>query len=86
MKGASRTYQELIEKVMPSDPAPETNLRSAWNLSSIYTASAGLYRRTGESAKAEEMESRRLQLWREWDHKLPNNQFVLRQIAAAASN
>jgi hypothetical protein len=43
---------------------------------------AVLYRRIGRPDRAAAFESRRLELWRQWDGKLPNNPFVLRQIAA----
>ena len=42
---------------------------------------ADVYRRAGESVKADEMNERRLKLWRQWDGKLPHNEFVQRQLA-----
>jgi hypothetical protein len=60
-----------------------TDLRHANGLSRIYRDLGNLHRRAGHSAKADALDQRRLDLWRYWDHKLPNNPFVQRQLAAA---
>ena len=60
------------------------DLRDAPKLSSIYEALSKLYQRSGDTPKAEDMEARRLELWRHWERKLPNNSYVIRQIAASA--
>jgi tetratricopeptide (TPR) repeat protein len=73
-------YEDLLDKVMASDPEPFTDLRNVPQLSRLYESLAGLYRRIGDAAKAESMESRRLELWRHWDRKLPHNAFVRRQL------
>lgn len=83
---AIETYEQLLDKVMASKPEPLTDLRDAAKLSRLYEASAGLYRRAGQTERAESMETRRLELWRHWDRKLPNNAFVRRQLAATASS
>jgi hypothetical protein len=51
-------------------------------LASLYQSLASLYRRTGDTAKAETMAAQRIDLWRQWDRKLPNNTFVRRQLQA----
>ena len=51
-------------------------------MSKLYEALEGLYRRTDDRNKAEGMKARRLNLWRQWDRKLPNNPFVQRQLTA----
>ncbi|HEV2349072.1 MAG TPA: protein kinase [Terriglobia bacterium] len=79
---ASQLYEQLLDEVMAANPQPLSDLRDAPRLSRLYEALARLYRRTGNPSKAEEIESRRVQLWREWDRKLPHNQFVLRKIVA----
>jgi tRNA A-37 threonylcarbamoyl transferase component Bud32/tetratricopeptide (TPR) repeat protein len=81
---AIATYEQLLDKVLASKPEPLTDLRDAAKLSRLYEASAGLYRRAGQNGRAESMETRRLELWRHWDRKLPNNVFVRRQLAATA--
>ena len=82
---ATELYEQLLKQVTSTDSAPLSDLRNAPRLSRLYQALASLYQRTGDSAKADEIEGRRTELWREWDRKLPNNQFILRQLAASAS-
>src|SRR5262249_62178176 len=79
---ALELYEELLDKVMAAKPDALNDLRDAPKLSQIFEALAQLYRRTGDAVKAETLEDRRRQLWQHWDRKLPNNPFVLRQIAA----
>jgi len=80
---ATETYEHLLDKVMLAQPDSFNDLREAPKLSSHYAALAALYRRAGDTAKATDMESRRVDLWRRWDSKLPNNPFVRRQLEAA---
>ena len=75
-------YEELLAQIMASNPEPESHLDAATDLSNIYRAMAQLHRRAGQSSLASAIESRRLDLWKHWDRKLPNNSFVRRQIAA----
>jgi hypothetical protein len=79
-------YEELLAKIMASNPKPETDLEDATDLSNIYRGLAQLHRRIGQSSLASGFESRRLELWQQWDRKLPNNSFVRRQIAAVPAN
>jgi tetratricopeptide (TPR) repeat protein len=79
---ATEMYEQILDKVMATKPDALNDLREAPKLSSIYEALNGLYRRTSETLKAETVEARRVELWRQWDRKLPNNPFVLRQLAA----
>jgi tetratricopeptide (TPR) repeat protein/predicted Ser/Thr protein kinase len=73
---ALEDYRELLEKAMASQPNPEGDLRQANDLSRIYGALAGLYRQQGDPGQAESLDTRRRDLWRAWDRKLPNNAFV----------
>jgi serine/threonine protein kinase len=73
-------YQGLLDRARGAKP--ETSLVDAVNLSGIYRSMSALYRRTQRAELASALETRRLELWRRWDRKLPNNPFVLRQIAA----
>ena len=75
-------YEELLGKVMLSEPAPETSLTDAIQLSRLYAAMGGLNRRIGRDDRASALEARRLDLWRRWDTRLPNNTFVRRQLDA----
>ena len=80
---AVELYEQLLSHVMAAQPRAFDDLRDAARLSQLYASLASLDRRIDQVPKAQEMESRRLELWRAWDRKLPSNQFVLRQIAAA---
>jgi tetratricopeptide (TPR) repeat protein/predicted Ser/Thr protein kinase len=74
-------YEELLNKITASKPDTLADLRDATELSQFYAALAGLYRQTHDSAKAESINAQRREVWHYWDRKLPNNPFVLRQIA-----
>lgn len=77
---AADNYQELLQKVIAD---PQNDLRDAAKVSSLYVALASVDHRLGRTGQAAALESQRLQLWRQWDRKLPNNPFVDRQIADA---
>lgn len=75
-------YQDLLRKLMASEPSPEANLSHALSLSNLYSAMSVLHRRTGRPEQTAELDARRRELWRQWDRKLPNNSFVRRQLEA----
>jgi tetratricopeptide (TPR) repeat protein len=77
---AAALYEELLQKIMAAKPEPLTDLRDAARLSQFYETLAVFYDQVGEKTKAESIERQRLDLWRSWDRKLPNNPFILRQI------
>ncbi len=81
---AAELYERLLVWVMAAKPTAFDDLRDSPRLSQLYASMAAIYRRTGETAKAHEMELRRLKLWQHWDRKLPNNPFILKQLASAA--
>jgi tetratricopeptide (TPR) repeat protein len=74
-------YEQLLAAMMASKPDPLGDLMDANKISMMYYYMAGVYRRAGDTAKASEMDQRRMELWRQWDAKLPNNSFVQRQLA-----
>lgn len=76
------TYQQLLERILASKPKPESELSDANDISNLYASVAGLYTRTGKFAAANEFQTRRLDLWQQWDRKLPNNSFVRRQLSS----
>jgi tetratricopeptide (TPR) repeat protein len=78
---AIATFQGLNNLVMASNPHPETDLRQALDLSRIDETLAALYRKAGQTAEADKLNRFCLELWRNWDHKLPANPFVQRQLA-----
>jgi len=75
-------YEQLLGRVMAANPQEFDDLRNAPKLSLLYEKMAGVYRRTGATAKASTMEERRLDLWRRWDKKLPHNTFIRRALEA----
>jgi tetratricopeptide (TPR) repeat protein/tRNA A-37 threonylcarbamoyl transferase component Bud32 len=80
---AAEIYKDLLRKISASEPKLQTSLPDAVEVSRVYTALADLHRRAHQSEAQSDMEARRLELWRHWDAKLPNNSFVGRQLDAA---
>jgi len=76
-------YEELLKKIFASGPEPEANLQQATALSCIYAQAIRLSKLTGHDTRAAELDSQLLNLWKRWDSKLPNNEFVRRQLDAA---
>jgi tetratricopeptide (TPR) repeat protein len=64
---------ELEDNLMALHPFPETDLRHATSLSSLYEALAQLDVRLGKFEEARAYETRRIELWRSWDRTLPGN-------------
>jgi serine/threonine protein kinase len=77
---ALESSKQLLDKVMRAGPSPETDLRDAAALSLLYRNLARFYVRAGDTAGADSIDARRLDLWRQWEHKLPRNPFVLLQL------
>ena len=80
---AIEVYEELLGRFQPAQPNSQPELLDAVRVSTIYRSAAALYRRAGNAAKTSALERRRLELWQDWDSKLPNNAFVHRQLEAA---
>ena len=78
-------YHELRRQIMASNPDPQNDLVNATRISRLDDSLAALLRRVGRTDEAAALEENRLKLWRDWGRKLPNNPFVLRQIAAKRS-
>jgi serine/threonine protein kinase len=81
---AIRTYEQLLEKVLPAKGSPPPDFEDSPRLSRIYERLADLYRRTGDKPQAESMRARRVELWQHWDRKFPSNAFIRRQLEAAS--
>jgi hypothetical protein len=73
-------YEELAGKLQASGLKSESNLFHALSLSNLYKAMGALYRRDRRPQTAADVDSRRRDIWRHWDRKLPNNSFVRRQL------
>jgi tetratricopeptide (TPR) repeat protein/predicted Ser/Thr protein kinase len=78
---AIESYRDLRGKILKSNPDAQNDLLNAAQLSGLDATLAGLLRRAGRSEEAAVLDQNRLELWRHWDRKLPNNPFVQRQIA-----
>jgi serine/threonine protein kinase len=83
LEQALEVYQELLRKIMASNPDPQNDLVNAVYVSRLHTSLAMLLRRMGRGDQAVPLEVGRLELWRHWSSTLPNNPFVNRQLEAA---
>ena len=66
---------------MKSHPDLQNDLLNVARISRLDAALAALLRRVGRTDEAGSLEQNRLELWRHWGRKLPDNPFVQRQIA-----
>jgi hypothetical protein len=80
---ALEIYQELLRKIMASNPDPRNDLLNSVYISRLHTSFARLLRRMGRGDKAVAVDADRMELWRWWNRKLPDNPFVLGQLDAA---
>jgi len=76
---AIEAYQQLLDKLMAWKPDVQNDLRDATCISRTWTALAYLLRRVGRNDEAVRLEAQRTELWNQWNGKLPNAQFLLRQ-------
>jgi serine/threonine protein kinase len=76
---AIAAYQELLDKLMAGKPDVQNDLRDATCISRTWTALANLLRQAGRRDEAARFEAQRTDLWNQWNGKLPNAQFLLRQ-------
>jgi hypothetical protein len=77
-------YRDLLDRVLAAKPSPQSHLRDALALSDIYGRAAKLNRQAGQLDAASGLDARRLEIWQIWNIKLPNNDFVSRQIEAVS--
>jgi serine/threonine protein kinase len=82
LEQALQIYQELSSKIMTSNPDPQNDLVNAVYVARLHTSIAMLLRHLGKADQAVPLEASRLELWRSWNRKLPNNPFVRRQLVA----
>jgi hypothetical protein len=80
---AIEIYDKLLGQVLAWAPKPDSSLADAVDVSRLYAALAVLHRRVRRNDLASALEARRLELWRRWDARLPQNSFVRRQLDAA---
>jgi tetratricopeptide (TPR) repeat protein len=73
-------YRELLGRVLAAKPNPQSHLADALTLSDIYSGAAKLNRQAGQPDVASDLDARRIEIWQIWKVKLPNNDFVRRQM------
>ena len=78
---ALEIYQNLVQQTAAAGSEPENFLEDAVDLSNLHYALADLHRRNGRPDLAKTSAARRLELWQQWDRKLPGNPFVTMQLA-----
>jgi hypothetical protein len=76
---AIEVYEELLRKI----PKSNTKLDVAVDLTRVYVAFARLYRGARRIDLASALDARRLELWRQWQVRLPHSSFVRQQLNAA---
>jgi tetratricopeptide (TPR) repeat protein len=82
---AAETYQDLAQLAIAGGANPDSVLVDAADISRLYAKLAGLQSRMGRTDLAADYRSRRLELWRHWDVRLPHNTYVHRQLIDARS-
>lgn len=82
-RAALSSYRQLLANVMAAKPDVTDDLQNTSRLSRLYERLGQLYAKTADVAEADTVHEQRLRLWTGWDAKLPGNEFVRRQIAAA---
>jgi hypothetical protein len=82
LQEAIQKYQELLQKVMASKPAPDRDLRDANSISLIETALSALEKKAGHTEAAAALDRSRRERWEHWNTALPKNSFILRQLAS----
>ena len=83
MPRAVETYENLLQLSLAGADKPDTVLLDAAEVSRLYTKLAELHGRLGHAELAASYQSRRLELWRRWDTRLPHNSFINRQLTTA---
>jgi tetratricopeptide (TPR) repeat protein len=80
---AAGIYEDMLRLRLAAGAKPDVVLLDATQVSSLYAALAALHSRAGHSGIAAGYRFRRVELWRRWDARLPNNRFVRLQLYAA---
>jgi tetratricopeptide (TPR) repeat protein len=71
---------DLQAKLMALGPTPESDLQHANDMSRLYESIAQLNARLGRDSEAKRYRILRMDLWRLWNQKLPDNSFIKRQL------
>jgi tetratricopeptide (TPR) repeat protein len=77
---ARATLLDLEKNLLALHPSPETDLRRANDMSRLYDTLAHVDAKLGKYEEVRAFETRRTDLWRLWDRKLPGNLYVRWQL------
>jgi tetratricopeptide (TPR) repeat protein len=81
---AREIYEQLLQWLEERGQGNATTLLIATDLSRLYAAMEKTYETLGLSTEVEKFRAKRLQIWTDWDRKLPGNSYVTRQLREAA--
>jgi tetratricopeptide (TPR) repeat protein len=82
---AAEVYRDLLDKLNAAHPDFANDLAAAADVSRLYAALGRVYLAIGDKEQALTVSVTRLKLWQTWDKKIPNNTFIQRELAAAAT-
>jgi len=85
LRGAVETGERLLRGIEAAQPAAESRLGEAAEMSELYVSLASIRRRAAHADAAAELDGRRLRLWQHWDRRLAGNPFVATRLAALTS-
>jgi serine/threonine-protein kinase len=85
MPRAIEIYTKLFDQIVAAGSDPGNSLEDAVDVSNLHETVAELHRRNGRSDLAGAFSARRLELWQQWDRKLPGNPFVSQQLERVRS-
>ena len=71
---------ELQTKLLALHPNPEKDLQNANDMSHLYASLATVDAKLGMYDEEKMFETKRMDLWSQWDRRLPGNPFVHRQL------
>jgi len=81
LRRARATMLELYEALLEKKPSPETDLRHAYDMSRTYATLARLASGLNMREEAAKFDALRLDLWRGWDKRLPDNWYIHQRLA-----
>jgi serine/threonine protein kinase len=77
---ARKTYEQWMAWVKESDGKPQT-LGDALAFARLYEAARRTYLALGMATEAEQLQTKRRELWMDWDKKLPGNRYIAARLA-----
>ncbi len=83
---AIETYRQLCAAMSAAHADPWNDLVDAVNVSRVEGSLSAQLRRVGHLEEAAILQRSRLDLWRSWGKRLPDNPFIRQEIAASSSS